>query len=116
MLNVKAGSSYNHHLLQSAKALTVTFISGRCFCRYIKLTDLIQIQPNVGSKVKPQIKARGVTFPWLGASSFINVCLFHWQSSFDPWAKFIAILHSCNLHIIVGFIQLYFYTCKKKKG
>jgi hypothetical protein len=71
----RAGGYYNHHLLLSVEAVTVSFISERCFwgnsvlCPYIKLTYLIQIQPSVGSEAKPQIKARGVTCPWLGAST-----------------------------------------------
>jgi len=75
MLTVRACGYYNHHFLLSVKAVTVIRISERCFwgnsvfCPYIKLTYLMQIQPSVGSEAKPQMEARGVTCPWLSAST-----------------------------------------------
>ena len=130
MLTIRTGDYYNHHLLLSVKAVTVSFISDRCFwgnsvlCPYIKLTYLTQIQPSVGSEAKPPDKARGVTCPWLGASTLLYLCVcvcvcvyiyiyiyifIPLAKQFRPLAIFNSIVPlSCNLHVTLGLYTVLF--------
>jgi hypothetical protein len=114
VLTVGVGGYCNHHLLLSIKAVTVSFISERVFCGnsvlypYIKLTDLISMQPTVGSAAKPQIKSRGVTRPWPCASTQFYLYVFiPLGKQFRP----LGIVVICALSS--DCIQVYLYTYSK---